>query len=63
MDAKELRQKSTEELRRTVMELRAEIREMRFKAHTRSLRAVRALREKRRDLARALSVTNEPKTK
>ncbi len=55
MDAKELQQKTTDELRHLSETLRTEIRDLRFKASLRSLRTVRDLRDKRKTLARIMS--------
>ncbi len=54
MDAKELKQKTAEELKHLADAHRGEIRDLRFKANLRSLRTVRQLRDKRRELARIL---------
>lgn len=56
MDAKELRNKSREELVRMVAELEATIRDLRFKTATRQLTKVRDVRKAKRDLARIKSV-------
>ena len=58
MDAKDLQQKTREELTRLAAETRAELHELRLKAGTRALSAVRSLRAKRKDLARVLTALN-----
>lgn len=61
---KELSQKTPVELRRQADELRAELRDLRFKVKTRQYLKVRTVREKRRELARtvhALSKTSATK--
>ncbi len=52
MDAKELKSKTAAELNRLADELRAEVRNLRFKVATRQHGKVRDLRHLRRDIAR-----------
>lgn len=63
MKTNELRQKSNEELTRLAVELRGNIRDMRFKIATRQHNKVRSLREAKKDLAKVLSVLRELQTK
>ena len=56
MEAKELRLKTPEELRRQAAELYGKIREARFQAATRQLRNHRGLRALKRELARIETV-------
>lgn len=51
---KELSQKTPVELRRQAEELRAELRDLRFKVKTRQFLKVRTVRAKRRELAQTL---------
>jgi ribosomal protein L29 len=55
MNAQELKLKPPEELRRMARELRAELRDLRFKVATRQASTVRKSRELRKDLARILT--------
>lgn len=59
MDAKELRQKTRQELQSLVHELRAKVRESEFSVANHQMKKVRDLREQKRDLARVLSVLAE----
>jgi large subunit ribosomal protein L29 len=61
MNPKELAQKTSEELARIAADLRAEIRETRFKVVTRQHAKVRTLRLAKRDLARTLTAMNAKK--
>lgn len=56
MTAKELEQKTPEELRKLIAELRESVRDLRFKIATRQHRKVRAIRETKKDLARVNAV-------
>jgi ribosomal protein L29 len=56
MAAKEHMQKSVAELTREATDLRTAIRELRFKIATRQHGKVREMRNKKRDLARLLTV-------
>ncbi len=60
MDMKELRLKSPEELRRQSTELRASIRDMRFKLATRQLTKMKGLHEAKKELARIETVLANP---
>ncbi len=61
MAAKELMQKSAAELKREAADLRSAIRELRFKIATRQHGKVREIRNKKRQLARLLTVAaNKP---
>ena len=59
--ATELQQKSLEELARLVADMRAEIRELRFKIATRQESKVRKFRQLQKDIARILTVLNRKK--
>lgn len=59
MDAKELRQRSADELRRSEHELRAEAQSLAFKAATRALKTTGTPRANRKQLARVLTVAAE----
>ncbi|MCI0479478.1 50S ribosomal protein L29 [Candidatus Uhrbacteria bacterium] len=58
MNPKDLAQKTRDELLRTANELRADIRDFRFKVATRQHAKVRMLRNAKRDLARVLTALN-----
>lgn len=58
MEAKDLRQKSPEELRNLAAELRVQLREAEFAVATHQLKKVRDLRRVKRDLARVLTTLN-----
>ncbi len=58
MNPKELQQKTERELEKLAQDLRAEIRELRFKIATRQNAKVRNLRHAKKDLARVLTVQN-----
>ena len=60
MDTKQLRMKSPDELKRLTLELRAELRDMRFKVATRQLSKVRELRKVRQQLARIATLLHQP---
>lgn len=60
MDMKELRLKSPEDLRRHAMELRASIRDMRFKLATRQLTKMKGLHEAKKELARIETTLANP---
>ena len=59
MDTKELRLKTPTELDRLITELRGRLHRADHRVVTRQETKVRALRETRKDLARALTVRNE----
>lgn len=59
MEAKELRQKTKEELRVLEAELRSTLQDLEFRAATRQLKKVREVRRVKRDLARTLSIIQE----
>ena len=59
MLAKELRLKTRTELESDVRELRGKIRDLRFAVLTGQSKAVRSLREAKRDLARVLMTLTE----
>jgi large subunit ribosomal protein L29 len=61
MDFKELKTKSENELHRLLADLRAQIRELRFKDASHQLKDVREIREKRITAARVLTVLNDSK--
>lgn len=58
MEAKELLQKQPDELRRMASELRAKLRDLRFKVATRQWSKVRTVRELKKDLAKVETVLN-----
>lgn len=55
MDAKDIRTKSADELRRMEGELAGQIRDTRFKVATRQVKNLRSLRQAKKDLARVKS--------
>jgi large subunit ribosomal protein L29 len=57
--ASELRERSGEELREMAGNLRAEVFNLRFQKHTEQLEKTSLLREKRRDLAKVLTILRE----
>ena len=57
--ATELRERSGEELREMADNLRAEVFNLRFQKHTEQLERTSVLKEKRRDLARVLTILRE----
>ena len=59
MNPKELMQKTEGELEKLAQDLRADIRDLRFKVATRQNTKVRNLRHVKKDLARVLTITNE----
>lgn len=59
MDAKELRQKTVQEVTRLVAELRVELHDAAFNVASHHTTKVRELRRLKRDLARALTVLTE----
>jgi len=59
MNANELRQKSNGELEKCAQDLRAEIRDYRFKIATRQNTKVRNLRNVKKDLARVLTTLRQ----
>lgn len=58
MDAKDLKQKQPDELRRMSDELYAQLRDLRFKVATRQWSKVRTIRSLKRDLSRIQTVLN-----
>jgi large subunit ribosomal protein L29 len=58
MNPKDLRLKTRDELARHATELRAEIRDLRFKIATRQHAKVRTVRVAKKDLARVLTALN-----
>lgn len=63
MDAKELRQKTAQELQTTASELRAKLRDLRFNAKLQQGAKIADLRTTRRDLARVNMVLAEASKK
>ena len=63
MKAKELRQKSDEELKRLLSELREKIRRLRFEVQLKHLKNVKLLWKTKKDIARILTILNERKVK
>ncbi len=59
MRADELRQKSDEELREQVSDLRARVRQMRFDIASGKIKNMQAARQTKRDIARILTILNE----
>jgi ribosomal protein L29 len=59
----EIRKKSTSELTTESTKLREEIAEMKRRLHMGEIQNVRIIREKRKDLARVLTVLSEQLTK
>ncbi len=59
MDITELKQKNVTELQRLAHDLRAELRDLRFKVATRQWSKVRTMRAKRTDLARVETKLHE----
>jgi ribosomal protein L29 len=58
LNSKELTQKTREELTKMASDLRADIRDTRFKVATRQHPKVRTLRDAKQDLARVLTALN-----
>ena len=56
MDAKDLRKKTSEELRKQAEELRQTVRDLRFKITSRQVAKVRDLRKAKKSLAQVLTV-------
>ncbi len=63
MEAKELRQKTMEELRTLETELRSVLQDLEFRVTTRQIKKVRELRRVKRDLARTLTIIGEMENK
>ncbi len=61
MNPKDLRLKTRDELTRLATEMRANIRDLRFKIATRQHSKVRTIRNAKRDLARVLTALKEKK--
>lgn len=59
MNPKDLSQKQRDELERLAGELRADIRDLRFKVATRQNAKVRTLRNAKKDLARVLTALTQ----
>ena len=59
MKITDIRKKSTEELTQATNELREEIAELKRRMHSGEVQNVRVIREKRKDLARTLTVLSE----
>lgn len=59
MKASELREKSTPELQELEQELRQELFKLKMHLYTGQLESVAALRNKKRDVARVLTILNE----
>jgi ribosomal protein L29 len=59
MDIKELRQKSDKELSELVASLREQLRHFRFEASSDSMKDVRDIRDAKKTLAKALTVSTE----
>ncbi len=62
MNAKELEQKTPQELTKLLAELRANVRDLRFKIATRQHRKVRTIREVKKDLARVTAALSAKPT-
>ncbi len=56
---KELREKNIDELQKSLVSAREQVRDLRFKIGTKQLPRVRQLREARKEVARILTVLNE----
>lgn len=63
MKIAEIRKQSTAELTSVVNDLRDEIAELKRRMHSGEVQNVRVIREKRKDLARTLTVLSEQLTK
>ena len=63
MKITDIRKKSTDDLARESTELREEIAEMRRRLYNGEMTNVRAIRAKRRDLARVMTVLSEQLTR
>jgi large subunit ribosomal protein L29 len=63
MKAKELRKKTIKELRKMEMDLREQLRELKFALASGKVKNVRKIREIKRDIARILTVIREKLTK
>lgn len=63
MKIADIRKKSTEELTTEITRLREEIAELKRRLHMGEVQNVRIIREKRKDLARMLTVLSEQLTK
>ena len=61
MNPKDLRLKTRDELTRLSTEMRASIRDLRFKIATRQFSKVRTIRNAKKDLARVLTALKEKK--
>jgi len=61
MNPKDLKLKTGDELTRLATEMRAGIRDLRFKIATRQHTKVRTMRNAKKDLARVLTALNETK--
>ncbi|MFH1621371.1 MAG: 50S ribosomal protein L29 [Patescibacteria group bacterium] len=59
MDAKELRQKTIEELRTLEVETRSKLQDLEFRITTHQIKKVRDLRRLKRELARTLTIIAE----
>jgi len=62
MATKELRQKTPQELTALAADIKAELRDLRTSVKTRQTRQVRTLRNKKRELARILTLIREAGT-
>ncbi|MFA4954120.1 MAG: 50S ribosomal protein L29 [Patescibacteria group bacterium] len=62
MATKELRQKTPQELTAMAADIKAELRDLRTSVKTRQTRQVRTLRNKKRELARILTLIREAGT-
>ncbi|MEK7158068.1 MAG: 50S ribosomal protein L29 [Patescibacteria group bacterium] len=56
---KELREKNIDELQKSLVSAREQVRDLRFKIGTKQLPRVRQLREARKEVVRILTVLNE----
>lgn len=63
MDAKELRNKSVEELQALLKQWREDIRRMRFEAASGSLKLVHQVDIAKKNIARALTILNDKQVK
>ncbi|PJE69781.1 MAG: 50S ribosomal protein L29 [Candidatus Staskawiczbacteria bacterium CG10_big_fil_rev_8_21_14_0_10_38_10] len=63
MKAKELRQKTKDELNRILQDSRVKLRELRFKLTLNKLKNVREIREIKKNIAKILTILKETKGK
>jgi large subunit ribosomal protein L29 len=62
MNAKELKAQTREELVRRLATLREQVRDLRFKIHSKEVKNNHQLNVVRKDIARILTILNEPKS-